>query len=221
MIFSKNEITEIAEELAKHKYWFVFINPNYACSARTIWLINFIAFSNCSYTVPTIYWVNNHKNTNCAVSSCRNSLKHYDKKSLSKTTKILPKLEGYDDLLRDIKSILENARSRAYQAVDNIGVQARWQVGERIVREELKYKDRADYGKYLVNNLSVDLDVGKRDLYRIIRFYRLYEIVTTVSSQLSWSHYIELINISKKNNGFFIKTKLLYIPGVFKDYANK
>ncbi len=63
------------------------------------------------------------------------------KKSISKSTKVLTKLEGYDELLKDVKSILENARSRAYQAVDNIGVQARWQVGERIVREELKQKE--------------------------------------------------------------------------------
>jgi len=118
------------------------------------------------------------------------------KKNLAKPTKVLTKLEAYDELLRDIKSILEKARAKAYQAVDNIKVQTYWQIGERIVREELKHKDRADYGKYLVNNLSRDLDVGRRELYRIIKFYRLYEIVTTVSSQLSWSHYIELININ-------------------------
>jgi len=55
------------------------------------------------------------------------------KKNLSKSTKVLTKLEGYDDLLRDIRSILENARARAYQAVDNIRVQTYWQVGENIV----------------------------------------------------------------------------------------
>ncbi len=43
---------------------------------------------------------------------------------------------GYDELLRDVREILATARARAYQAIDNLRVQAYWQVGERIVREE-------------------------------------------------------------------------------------
>jgi len=61
------------------------------------------------------------------------------------------------------------------------------------MREELKHQDRADYGKYLIKNLAFDLGIGKRDLYRIVRFYKIYEIVPTASAQLSWSHFIELI----------------------------
>ena len=110
------------------------------------------------------------------------------KYKVSKATQSSANIEGYDDLLRDVRSILEKGLSRVYQAVDNLKVQTYWQIGERIVREELAHKERADYGKFLADNLSVDLNIGKRELYRIIRFYRLYEIVTTVSSQLSWSH---------------------------------
>jgi hypothetical protein len=70
-----------------------------------------------------------------------------------------------------------------------------WQLGERIVREELKHKNRADYGKYLIDSLAIDLKIPKRRLYEIVGFYRAYPIVRTVSAQLSWSHYLELSKI--------------------------
>jgi hypothetical protein len=77
------------------------------------------------------------------------------KKDMSKPTRLPPKLDGYEDLLRDIRSILENGLSRAYPAVDNLKVQTQWQIGDRIVREKLKHKDRADYGKQAISKLGV------------------------------------------------------------------
>ena len=56
--------------------------------------------------------------------------------------------QGYKDLLQELKSILAKSQYAAYKAVDNIRVQTYWQLGERIVREELNNQDRADYGKY-------------------------------------------------------------------------
>ena len=100
--------------------------------------------------------------------------------------------EGYRNLLNELKSILSKGQARAYKAVDNIKVQTYWQIGERIVRDEIENKERADYGKQLVAQISFDLGTNRRELYRIIRFFKLYEIVATVSPQLSWNHYVEL-----------------------------
>jgi len=129
------------------------------------------------------------------------------KKNLSKSTKVLMKLEGYDDLLRDIRSIIEKARSRAYQAVDNIGVQTRWQVGERIVREELAHKERADYGKRVVDQLAIDLEFRRDELFRMVQFYRTYPIVVTLSRQLSWSHYTKLMTIKDNEERQFYEVQ--------------
>ena len=80
-----------------------------------------------------------------------------------KTKQIIPAKKAlvadkdYQNLLDELKSIIAKGQYQAYKAVDNIKVQIHWQIGERIVREELKQKDRADYGKYLVNNLALDL----------------------------------------------------------------
>ena len=97
--------------------------------------------------------------------------------------------QNYKDLLQELKSILAKGQYAAYKAVDNIRVQTYWQLGERIVREELNNQDRADYGKYLIGELAVDLGIHKRRLYEIVQFYRIYPIVRSLTAQLSWTHY--------------------------------
>ena len=105
-------------------------------------------------------------------------------------------LEGYTEILQDIKSLLEKARYKAYKAVDNLRVQTYWQIGERIVRGGLQHRERADYGERVIENLSIDLDIQRRDIYRMVQFYRTYPIMTSLMSQLSWTHYTVLITIT-------------------------
>ncbi|MHB8336756.1 MAG: PDDEXK nuclease domain-containing protein [Ignavibacteriaceae bacterium] len=75
-----------------------------------------------------------------------------------KQKKIIPK-----SLYSDIKTILENARERSYRTVNFLMVEAYWNIGRLIVEEEQKGKRRADYGSYLINELSEKLtkDFGK------------------------------------------------------------
>ena len=105
---------------------------------------------------------------------------------------------SYQTLLEDLRSLLTKGQYQAYKAVDNIKVQTYWQIGERIVREELKHKDRADYGEYLIKDLAIDLGIDRRELYRIVKFYNVFQIVGALHPQLSWYHYRSLIEI--KNN---------------------
>lgn len=46
--------------------------------------------------------------------------------------------KDYKNLLEELKSIITKGQHQAYKAVDNIKVQTYWQLGERIVREEMK-----------------------------------------------------------------------------------
>jgi len=95
---------------------------------------------------------------------------------------VLP--DDYSALLGEIQGLLQTARARAYQAVDNIKVQAYWQVGERIVRAELAHKERADYGARVVEQLARDLHMTRQMLARIVRFYRAYPIVAALTTRL-------------------------------------
>ncbi len=113
----------------------------------------------------------------------------------------------YLNLLSELQSIIAKGQYAAYKAVDNLKVQTYWQLGERVVREELKHQDRADYGKHLVESLALDLGIRKRILYRIIQFYKLYPIVSAASTQLSWGHYIELIGVEEEHKRLFYQNK--------------
>jgi predicted nuclease of restriction endonuclease-like (RecB) superfamily len=73
----------------------------------------------------------------------------------------------------------------------------------------LKYKEKAGYGKYLTNNLSIDLSMEKRMIYRIIKFYKVYPIVVSVIPQLSWTHYYWLVNIKDQKERIFYEQKII------------
>lgn len=68
--------------------------------------------------------------------------------------------------------------------------------------------ERASYGNALLSKLSKRLTdefgsrFSKRNLERMRKFYICFPIATTVSSQLSWSHYIELIKIDEEKKNF-------------------
>ena len=64
-----------------------------------------------------------------------------------------------------IRQILESARTNMARTVNTTQVVANWLIGREIVEEEQKGRHRADYGKQLVEELSLRLqdDFGKGD----------------------------------------------------------
>ena len=83
-------------------------------------------------------------------------------------------------LVSDVKAILEQARKRAYQAVNTTMVQTYWLIGKRIVEEEQAGKERANYGEAVLKTLSIALtaEFGKgfsyASLYNFRQFYLTY-----------------------------------------------
>lgn len=109
-----------------------------------------------------------------------------------------------DNILDDARKIIETARSNAVRSVDFSRVQMYWNLGRRIFEDEQEGKDRADYGTYLIKNLASNLEkeygsgFGVRQLEQSRQFYRTYPIANTLRSQLNWSQYRALIQISDK-----------------------
>lgn len=142
----------------------------------------------------------NPKSVSCRFSESGHALK-FDKE--------------YQNLLHELQSIIAKSQYAAYKAVDNIRVQTYWQIGERIVREEFKNKERADYGQFLVVNISSDLNIKRQELYKIVKFYRVYPNVGLVTRQLSWTHYYYLLDINEeKKRKFYEQNCVLYSWGV-------
>jgi hypothetical protein len=97
----------------------------------------------------------------------------------------------------DIKSILEQARSKARSAVNFAMVEAYWLIGQRIVEEEQLGQHKAQYGARLIEDLSTALtaDFGKgfsyANLYNCRQFYLTFpdqQNLYTACRDLSWSH---------------------------------
>lgn len=107
------------------------------------------------------------------------------------------------NFIHEIKQIVTEARQKAYSAINSAMVEAYWQMGKRIVEEEQQGKERADYGKQLLKELSAELtkEFGKgfstNSLYYYRQFYLTFpEIFPTVRGILTWSHYKRLLSVS-------------------------
>ncbi len=107
----------------------------------------------------------------------------------------------YSTLIDSIGSLLEHGRKQAFQAVNQILIQTYWQIGKRIVEYEQNGRLKAEYGSALLDNLSNDLKLrygkgfSRRNILDMRRFYLSYPKWQTVSAELSWSHYVELLSI--------------------------
>lgn len=104
----------------------------------------------------------------------------------------------------EIKQILAQARQKSYQAVNSAMVEAYWLIGKRIVEEEQNGKERADYGKEIIKNISEEMTkefgkgFSKRTVWEIRQFYTTFpefSIVRTLSAQLSWSHFQRITKV--------------------------
>ena len=108
----------------------------------------------------------------------------------------------YDNIYDEIRETLLNSRSQAYSAVNFALVQAYWHIGRIIVEHEQDGQERAAYGKAVLQALSVRLteEFGKgfsvRTLQQMKQFYLTFPNTNALRSQLNWTHYRTLIQIS-------------------------
>ena len=100
-------------------------------------------------------------------------------------------------LYAQIQNVLQQARQQAKRSVNQVMVQAYWQIGQLIVQHEQGGQERAAYGARLMANLAERLtaDFGKGFAVQSLRNYRQFyltfldgEIRSTPWSELGWSH---------------------------------
>ena len=104
-------------------------------------------------------------------------------------------------LINQIRILVEEARGNVIRNINKEILQTYWQIGKHIVEFEQKGNIKAEYGKQLLINLSKELSIelgkgfSRSNLTYMRLFYICYKKSETVSHQLSWSHYIELLKI--------------------------
>ncbi|MDD2271963.1 MAG: PDDEXK nuclease domain-containing protein [Desulfuromonadaceae bacterium] len=138
-----------------------------------------------------------------------------------------PATTGYDVMLSGVVELLEQARSMSARAVNTIMTATYWEIGRRIVVHEQLGKNKADYGKQVIDLLAADLTAklgrgfGRRNLFQMRQFYTYYpNIVQTVSAQLTvseiadcfllpWSHYVRLLSVENQEARKFYEAEAL------------
>ena len=106
---------------------------------------------------------------------------------------------SYTTLKEQIKTLLSKGRENATRSVNTILLKTYWHIGKHIVEFEQKGEKKAEYGKELLTKLSKDLTLeyskgfSRSNLFQIRSFYLKFPKIQTLSEQLSWSHYVELI----------------------------
>jgi len=120
-------------------------------------------------------------------------------------------IKSGDMLYSELSKLIEYSKNQVISYANSSLTNLFWQVGKRINDHILQNK-RADYGKEIVSTLSTQLKAkyGKnfeeRNLRRMMQFAEQFsevEIVTSLMTKLSWSHFVELLPIKKTDAKFF------------------
>lgn len=108
-------------------------------------------------------------------------------------------------LISDLRQIVEQCRNRVALNVNAELTMMYWHIGERINRDVLG-NQRAEYGKQIVSSVSRQLQeefnskgFASRNIHRMMQFAQQFpdlQIVTTLSTQITWSHVVEVLSLS-------------------------
>ena len=122
------------------------------------------------------------------------------------------KVNKSNRLVIEIKSQIEQARSVVAVTVNQSLTKLYWNIGN-LIHYHILDGGRAAYGKEILATVSQELteEYGAgyttSSLSRMMNFYQCFtdaKIVATLSQQLSWSHFIELIRLKRIHSACFI-----------------
>lgn len=117
-------------------------------------------------------------------------------------------LIGVENIYQDIRNKIIIAREKMFKHIDNTMTEVYWYVG-KITYELSENSTKASYGKKIIDVLSSKLTkefgsgFSSVSIRRMRRFYEMYPIWSTVSTELSWAHFQELIKIDRKEERDF------------------
>ncbi len=123
----------------------------------------------------------------------------------------------HDNQFEYILSLIHEAKNRVFQNVNATQIILYWQIGE-YVYERLS---KAEWGTNTIQKLADYLqkkdplltNFSKRGLYRMQQFFQAYpdkQFVSTVSTQISWSHHLEILSATKsqEERDYYLKLTL-------------
>ena len=114
---------------------------------------------------------------------------------MRKANKVSNDMINYNQLVTDLKAILDVEKIWGQRAANQIKIQITWKIGERIFQEMQHQAEKSSYLMPLYHKLAKDLNLAVHYLAATVKFFRLYPCPQLISGELSWSHYYQLITI--------------------------
>ena len=116
---------------------------------------------------------------------------------------------------QEVHAILDEAKSKIYEAANNIMTYAYWNVGKRIIEQEQKGNRKAKYGSYLIKRLSQELsdEYGTGNSVANIRNCRQLYLTFPKESygysligKIHWSHLRTIMRLDdEEERNFYLK----------------
>lgn len=119
-------------------------------------------------------------------------------------------------LFKDIAYIIEQGKLQVSNQVNSVLTITYWHIGNTM-NNHILHNDRAEYGERLVESIAADLvkHYGRsytlRNLRRMMQFAQVFpdlEIVSSLMSQLSWTHFIELLPLKSDEQRMFYANRI-------------
>jgi len=120
-------------------------------------------------------------------------------------------------LLKDLAYIIKQGKRQATAQVNSVLTITYWHIGSRI-NEHILGNERAEYGKEIVVTLARQLEqlygrsYSARNVRRMMQFAEEFpdvQIVTSLMTQLSWTHFLELFPLKTQEQKMFYAHKIL------------
>ena len=127
------------------------------------------------------------------------------KRKKASTGTVAPATPNPSALVTDLRELILSARQTVARGVNAALVALHWQIGRRIHQDILNAK-RAEYGEEIVATVSRQLSVefgrgfAEKNLRRMVQLAEAFpdeRIVATLSRELGWSHFVELLPLKK------------------------
>lgn len=119
--------------------------------------------------------------------------------------------ENFEGTYNQITAIIEVRKGNAKIVLNNEQLMMCWEIGRCLV-DDIMQNEKSEYGKQVVAEISRRLSeqygngFDKTAVFRMIRFYKEFpdvEKVATLSQQLTWSHFVELLPIEDEQKRNF------------------
>ena len=116
---------------------------------------------------------------------------------------------------QDVHAILDEAKSKTYEAANNIMTYAYWNVGKRIIEQEQKGNRKAKYGSYLIKRLSQELSDEYGTGFSVANIRNCRQLYLTFPKEsygysligkIHWSHLRTIMRLDdEEERNFYLK----------------